>query len=55
MWAERSATAARLRVEAPQLSQALREAELTPGDIVIGNGAPPAQTAPSGHFLDRAL
>jgi hypothetical protein len=55
MWAERSATAARLRAEAPQLSQALREAELTPGDIVIGNGAPPAQTAPSGHFLDRAL
>jgi len=55
MWAERSTTAARLRAEAPQLSQALREAELTPGDIVIGNGAPPAQTAPSGHFLDRAL
>jgi len=55
MWAERSATAARLRAEAPQLSQALREAELTPGDIVIGNGAPSAQSAPRGHFLDRAL
>jgi hypothetical protein len=55
MWAERSATAARLRDEAPQLSAALREAELTPGDIVIGNGTPPAQPAPHGHFLDRAL
>lgn len=55
MWAERSATAARLRAEAPQLSAALREAELTPGDIVIGNGTPPAQPAPNGHFLDRAL
>ncbi len=55
MWAERSATTARLRAEAPQLSQALREAELTPGDIVIGSGVPPTQSAPSGHFLDRAL
>jgi hypothetical protein len=55
MWAERGTTAARLRAEAPQLSQALREAELTPGDIVIGNGVPPAPSAPSGHFLDRAL
>jgi len=55
MWAERSTTAARLRSEVLQLSQALREAELTPGDIVIGSGAPSAQSAPSGHFLDRAL
>lgn len=55
MWAERDATAARLQAEAPQLSQALREAELTPGDIVIGSGAPSAQSAPRGHFLDRAL
>jgi hypothetical protein len=55
MWAERSTTAARLRAEAPQLSEALREAELTPGDIVIGSGTPPAQPAPHGHFLDRAL
>jgi hypothetical protein len=44
-----------LRAEAPQLSAALREAELTPGDIVIGSGTPPAQPAPHGHFLDRAL
>lgn len=55
MWADRDATAAQLRAEAPRLSQALRDAELTPGDIVIGSGAPPAQSAPRGHFLDRAL
>lgn len=56
MWAERSATAAQLRINAPQLSHALREAALEPGDIVIGEGAPPkAPPPPAGHFLDRAL
>ena len=56
MWAERSATAAQLRIGAPQLSHALRKAELEPGDIVIGEGAPPrAAPPPAGHFLDRAL
>jgi hypothetical protein len=56
MWAERSATAAQLRINAPQLSHALREAALEPGDIVIGEGAPPkAAPPPAGHFLDRAL
>ncbi|TKT72734.1 flagellar hook-length control protein FliK [Afipia massiliensis] len=56
MWAERSATAAQLRINAPQLSHALREAALEPGDIVIGEGAPPkAASPPAGHFLDRAL
>jgi flagellar hook-length control protein FliK len=56
MWAERPATAAQLRAGAAQLSQALGRAELTPGDIVIRDGAPP-QRAPAraGHFLDRAL
>jgi hypothetical protein len=56
MWAERPATAAQLRAGAAQLSQALRKAELTPGDIVIRDGNPP-QSAPAraGHFLDRAL
>lgn len=56
MWAERPATAAQLRINAPQLSHALREAALEPGDIVIGDGAPrkPAPP-PAGHFLDRAL
>lgn len=56
MWAERPATAAQLRINAPQLSHALREAALEPGDIVIGEGAPPkASPPPAGHFLDRAL
>jgi hypothetical protein len=56
MWAERSATATQLRAGAAQLTQALVRAELKPGDIVIGDGAPP-QPAPvaAGHFLDRAL
>jgi hypothetical protein len=56
MWAERPATAAQLRAGAAQLSQALSKAELTPGDIVIRDGAPPqTSAAPAGHFLDRAL
>src|SRR6202022_3920373 len=56
MWAERPATAAQLRADASQLSQALVNAELQPGDIVIRDGAP-SQPAPAaaGHFLDRAL
>ena len=56
MWAERSETAAQLRAGAGELSQALSQAELTPGDIVIREGTPP-QPAPAkaGHFLDRAL
>jgi hypothetical protein len=56
MWAERPATAARLRAGAAELGQALSNAELVPGDIVIRDGAP-QQTAPAraGHFLDRAL
>jgi hypothetical protein len=56
MWAERPATAAQLRAGAAQLSQALSHAKLTPGDIVIRDGAPPqAASARAGHFLDRAL
>jgi len=55
MWAERPATAAQLRDGIAQLSQALSRAELTPGDIVIRDGAPvqPSPAVP-GHFLDRA-
>jgi Flagellar hook-length control protein FliK len=56
MWAERPQTAAQLRAGASELSQALSQAELMPGDIVIREGTPP-QPAPAkaGHFLDRAL
>jgi hypothetical protein len=56
MWAERPQTAAELRAGASELSRALSEAELVPGDIVIRDGAPPlAAPAKAGHFLDRAL
>jgi Flagellar hook-length control protein FliK len=56
MWAERPATAAQLRAGAAQLGQALRKAELQPGDIVIRDGTPaPSAPARAGHFLDRAL
>jgi hypothetical protein len=56
MWAERPQTAAQLRAGAGELSHALSQAELSPSDIVIREGAPP-QPAPAkaGHFLDRAL
>jgi hypothetical protein len=56
IWAERPATAAQLRAGESRLSQALSEAELRPGDIVIRDGAPPQPApAPAGHFLNRAL
>jgi Flagellar hook-length control protein FliK len=55
MWAERPATAAQLRAGVSELSQALSQAELRPGDIVIRAGTPPQVTpARAGHFLDRA-
>lgn len=56
MWAERPATAERLRAGSAELSRALARAELKPGDIVVRDGTPPQpQTASAGHFLDRAL
>lgn len=56
LWAERPSTVSRLRAGALQLTQALSRAELQPGDIIIGEGAPPQPSpAPAGHFLDRAL
>lgn len=56
MWAERASTVQQLRVGRPDLTKALREAELDPGDIVIAEGQGPSPAAPPrGHFLDRAL
>src|SRR6266436_8037042 len=56
IWAERPVTAAQLRAGVSRLSQALSEAELQPGDIVIRDGAPPQPApAPAGHFLNGAL
>ncbi len=55
MWAERPQTASLLRAGAGDLSHALSQAELAPGDIVIRDGTPPQpQPAKAGHFLDRA-
>jgi Flagellar hook-length control protein FliK len=55
LWAEREASAARLREDAPLLAQALREAELEPGDVLVRTGEPPRPAAAAtGHFLDRA-
>ena len=54
MWAERPETAAKIRAQSSDLVQALRAAELQPGDIVISGGAPPQGPAKAGHFLDRA-
>jgi hypothetical protein len=54
MWAERPETAAQLRANADALSQALRQAELEPGDILVGEGAPPQPKPRAGRFLDRA-
>ena len=56
MWAERPATAEKLRAGSAELSRALARAELKPGDIVVRDGTPPQpQNASAGHFLDRAL
>jgi hypothetical protein len=56
MWAERPQTAAQLRAGAAELNQALTNAELLPGDIVIKEGTPPLTSpAKAGHFLNRAL
>jgi hypothetical protein len=55
MWAERPQTASLLRAGVGDLSRALSQAELSPGDIVIREGTPPQpQPAKAGHFLDRA-
>jgi hypothetical protein len=56
IWAERPMTAAQLRAGVSRLSQALSEAALQPGDIVIRDGVPPQPApAPAGRFLNRAL
>jgi hypothetical protein len=56
LWAERPDTSAQLRDNAPQLANALRQAELEPGELLVRFGAPPRprDNIASGHFLDRA-
>jgi len=54
LWAEREASAARLRDDAGLLAQALMQAELEPGDVLVRDGEPPRPPEPAGRFLDRA-
>jgi len=56
LWAERPETSAKLRDNAGQLAEALRQAELEPGDVLVRAGPPPRPRDPaaSGRFLDRA-
>ena len=54
LWAEREASAVRLREDAGLLTQALMQAELEPGDVLVRNGEPPRPPGPAGRFLDRA-
>jgi Flagellar hook-length control protein FliK len=57
LWAERPHSAAQLREGSALLAEALRQAELEPGDIHCRTGAPtvPRDSVPAaGRFLDRA-
>jgi hypothetical protein len=57
LWAERPHSAARLRESSALLADALKQAELEPGDIHCRAGAPtvPRESIPAaGRFLDRA-
>ena len=56
LWAERPDTSAQLRDNAPQLAEALRQAELEPSEVLVRAGTPPRprEGAPAGRFLDRA-
>jgi Flagellar hook-length control protein FliK len=54
LWAEREASAARLRAEGDLLADALRAAALEPRDIQFRVGAPAAPPPAAGRFLDRA-
>jgi hypothetical protein len=54
LWAEREASAARLRASGGMLAEALRGAALEPGDIQFRVGTPAAPPPAAGRFLDRA-
>ena len=54
LWAESQEGATRLRAGAAKLTDALRAAELDPGDLVVRDGAPRARAVAAGHFWDRA-
>ncbi len=56
LWAERAGSAAQLRDNTALLADALKHAELEPGDVMVRDGAPPRprENASPGRFLDRA-
>jgi flagellar hook-length control protein FliK len=56
LWAERPETSTQLREGAPQLADALRQADLDLGDVLVRAGTPPRprEAVASGRFLDRA-
>jgi hypothetical protein len=57
LWAEREASSALLRDNAPLLAEALRSAEIEPSELVVRVGSPrqnATAAAPAGRFLDRA-
>jgi Flagellar hook-length control protein FliK len=57
LWAERPHSAAQLRERSGLLAEALKQADLEPGDIHCRTGAPtvPRESVPAaGQFLDRA-
>jgi len=56
LWAERPDSAAKLRANSSLLTDALKQAELDPGDVLVRDGSPPRpqQAQPAGRFLDRA-
>ena len=56
LWAERPDTSVQLHENAGKLADALRQAELEPGDVLVRAGTPPRPREPvaSGRFLDRA-
>jgi hypothetical protein len=56
LWAERPDSAVQLRDNSAALTDALRQAELTP-EVAVRDGSPPRPrqaAAPAGRFLDRA-
>jgi hypothetical protein len=55
LWAERADTAQSLRMQMGELADALREAALDTGELVVRDGSPPRPVRPSaGQFVDRA-
>ena len=55
LWAERKASAAALRANSPELSEALQRMALEAAEVMVRDGVPPRPVkAPAGRFVDRA-